>query len=164
MIVQASDGHGGIDPQAIAVGVQNVVGASIHGTAGNDVIDMTHTVAGQPFPTTEEDTLDGGLGADLMAGGLGNDIYVVDNAGDVVSEAAGAGTDTVRSSVSHTLGANVENLVLTGVAAINGTGNALNNSLTGNAGTTPWTAGSAPTTWRAGSAMTFTWSTTPATW
>ena len=99
-----------------------------------------------------------------MAGGLGNDIYVVDNAGDVVSEAASAGTDTVRSSVTHTLEANVENLVLTGVAAINGTGNALNNSLTGNAGKQRATAGSAPTTWRAGSAMTFTWSTTPATW
>ena len=37
VIVQASDGHGGIDTQAIAVGVQNVVGASIHGTAGNDL-------------------------------------------------------------------------------------------------------------------------------
>ena len=51
VIVQVSDGHGGIDTQAIAVSVQNVVGATIHGTAGNDVIDMTHTVAGQPFPT-----------------------------------------------------------------------------------------------------------------
>ena len=78
VIVQVSDGHGGIDTQAIAVSVQNVVGASIHGTAGNDVIDMTHTVAGQPFPTAEEDTLNGGGGSDTLAGGAGADTFVFD--------------------------------------------------------------------------------------
>ena len=67
-----------------------------------------------------------------MAGGLGNDTYIVDNAGDVVSEAVNAGTDTVKASVTHTLRNNVENLVLNGTNAINGTGNALNNRLTGN--------------------------------
>ena len=50
---------------------------------------------------------------------LGNDTYVVDAAGDVVTELASQGTDTVQSSISYTLGANVENLSLTGVAAIN---------------------------------------------
>ena len=78
--------------------------------------------------------LDGKAGADAMAGGAGNDVYVVDYGGDTVVEAAGAGTDTVEASVTHMLGANVENLVLTGAAALNGTGNALANSLTGNAG------------------------------
>ena len=58
--------------------VQNVVGATIHGTAGNDVIDMTHTVAGQPFPTTEDDTLNGGAGSDTLAGGAGADTFVFD--------------------------------------------------------------------------------------
>ena len=77
--------------------------------------------------------LNGSTGADTMAGGLGNDTYIVDNAGDVVSEALNAGTDTVRSTVNHTLRANVENLLLTGTSAINGTGNTQNNSLTGNA-------------------------------
>ncbi len=79
------------------------------------------------------DTIDGGAGADSMAGGTGNDTYVVDNTGDVVTEAASAGTDTVRSSVTFTLGANVENLTLTGSGAVNGTGNMLANTMTGNA-------------------------------
>ena len=77
--------------------------------------------------------LDGSTGADTMAGGLGNDIYVVDNTGDVTTEAAAAGTDLVQSSITWTLGANLENLTLTGAAAINGTGNVLDNVLTGNA-------------------------------
>jgi len=78
--------------------------------------------------------LDGGTGADTMAGGAGNDTYVVDNAGDVVTELAGEGTDLVQSAVTFTLGAEVDNLTLTGTLAINGTGNALNNALTGNSG------------------------------
>ena len=79
--------------------------------------------------------LDGGAGADALRGGLGDDIYFVDNAGDVVTELASQGTDTVNSSVTHSLTANVENLTLTGTAAINGTGNDLNNIILGNAGT-----------------------------
>ena len=80
------------------------------------------------------DSLDGGLGADTLAGGLGDDTYVVDNVGDVVNEAAGAGVDRVNASIGYTLGANVDNLTLTGTAAINGTGNALDNDMDGNAG------------------------------
>ena len=60
------------------------------------------------------DTLDGGAGADTLIGGAGNDTYVVDSAGDEVTEAADEGADTVRSSISYTIGANVENLTLTG--------------------------------------------------
>ena len=58
---------------------------------------------------------------------------MVDSTGDQVTELAGEGTDTVLCSVSYTLGDNVENLTLTGTAAINGTGNAGNNVLIGNA-------------------------------
>jgi Ca2+-binding RTX toxin-like protein len=64
--------------------------------------------------------------------GQGQRHYVVDAAGDVVTELAAEGTDLVQSSVGCTIGANVENLTLTGTAAINGTGNASANTLIGN--------------------------------
>lgn len=82
------------------------------------------------------DVLNGGAGADTMAGGAGNDSYVIDSAADVVTEAANAGIDTVRTGVSFTLGANVETLVAIAGAsvALALTGNALNNTLTGGSG------------------------------
>lgn len=67
-----------------------------------------------------------------MVGGLGDDIYLVENTSDVVTENIDAGTDTVSSRLTYTLPTNVENLILAGTAAINGTGNDLNNVLTGN--------------------------------
>ncbi|MFN4341574.1 MAG: calcium-binding protein [Azonexus sp.] len=76
--------------------------------------------------------LSGGAGADTMIGGAGNDTYVIDNAGDFVTEFTNEGTDLVQSSVTYTLSANVENLTLTGTTAVSGTGNALDNVLTGN--------------------------------
>jgi Ca2+-binding RTX toxin-like protein len=79
------------------------------------------------------DTLNGGGGADKMSGGLGNDTYVVNHAGDAVSEALNAGTDTVQSSIHWTLGNNLERLQLVGSGAIYGYGNAGNNTLIGNA-------------------------------
>ena len=98
---------------------------TITGGAGNDTLNGG---AGN-------DTLDGGAGADTMAGGAGNDTYYVDNVGDVVTEAAGAGTDTVNTTLnSYTLPANVENLTFIGTGNFSGTGNALNNTITGGAG------------------------------
>ncbi len=96
----------------------------LYGLGGNDVL-----VGGEGA-----DLLDGGEGIDSMSGGAGDDTYVVDNVRDVVSEGLNAGTDTVRSALSYALGANVENLVLTGTAHLNGTGNALANVITGNSG------------------------------
>ena len=102
----------------------------LNGGAGNDTLNGgagNDTLNGDDG----DDTLNGGTGADNMNGGFGNDTYVVDNIGDVAAEVAG-GIDLVQSSVSHTLSTNLENLTLTGTAAINGTGNAKNNILIGN--------------------------------
>jgi len=80
--------------------------------------------------------IDGGLGADNMTGGDGNDIYYVDNDNDQVNEGAGgsSGSDEVRTSISYTLGANVENLTATSDAGLTLIGNALSNVITGAAG------------------------------
>ncbi|WP_151790459.1 putative Ig domain-containing protein, partial [Acinetobacter junii] len=86
-------------------------------------------------------TLSGGTGADTLIGGLGDDIYVIDNTSDIVTENTSEGTDSVQSSVTYGLSANVENLTLTGTTAINGTGNALNNVLTGNSANNTLTGG-----------------------
>ena len=94
----------------------------LYGMAGNDTL----TGGGG------NDVLDGGAGADRMSGGLGDDHYYIDNPGDIVTEAANGGYDTVTSSLSYALTANVEALQLTGTAAIEGKGNALDNVLTGN--------------------------------
>ncbi|WP_306752889.1 peroxidase family protein [Paracoccus actinidiae] len=84
------------------------------------------------------DRLDGGLGTDNMAGGGGNDTYVVgDDAAvvDTVTEATGAGTDTVETTLNdYTLGANLERLTFTGAGAFTGTGNALVNTIRGGTG------------------------------
>ncbi|MBX7146842.1 MAG: hypothetical protein K1X44_06000, partial [Alphaproteobacteria bacterium] len=80
------------------------------------------------------DRLDGGVGSDTMAGGFGDDVYVVDDSGDTVTEGSSAGRDKVESSVTYTLGANIEDLTLTGTSDLNGTGNSLDNVIIGNAG------------------------------
>jgi Ca2+-binding RTX toxin-like protein len=69
-----------------------------------------------------------------MVGGVGNDTYYVDNVNDSVVESAGNGTDTVVSTITHTLATNVERLVLSGSADIDGAGNDLANKIVGNSG------------------------------
>lgn len=108
-------------------GLDNIINGSdnsnsLDGAAGDDTINGG----------IGNDSIDGGAGADRMAGGLDDDTYTVDDAGDLVVEGAGQGTDTVRTGLAYVLGANLENLMLTGAAAVNGTGNTLHNAMTGN--------------------------------
>ncbi len=116
----------------------------ISGTNGNDVLlglGGNDTLTGK----SGNDLMDGGTGADRMTGGKGNDTYIVDNAGDRVIELANQGTDTVKSSISLTIGVNVEHLILAGTKAINGTlsssAGEIGNSLTGNGAANTLTGG-----------------------
>ena len=89
-------------------------------------------VANKIIGNGAKNTLDGKAGADIMQGLGGNDTYFVSQATDKVIEAANRGTDKVNSAVTLTLAAHVEELTLIG-AAVNGTGNTLNNAIIGNA-------------------------------
>jgi Ca2+-binding RTX toxin-like protein len=97
---------------------------SLNGMGGNDILNGRGG----------EDTLDGGTGNDKMAGGTGDDTYIVNATGDTVTDLAAEGTDIVKSSVNWTLGAETENLTLTGGSNISGTGNNNANVITGNSG------------------------------
>jgi len=114
----------------ILTGSNNINGT---GNAGNNQITGN---SGNNLLTGLEgnDTINGGLGVDSLTGGTGNDSYVVDTTTDIITEAASAGTDTVESSVPYSIASltNVENITLTGTAAIGATGNSVNNTLTGN--------------------------------
>ncbi|MEA5582347.1 DUF4347 domain-containing protein [Nodularia harveyana UHCC-0300] len=103
---------------------------------GNNSDDWIKAGAGKDnlIGGSGDDYLDGGTDADTMRGGRGNDFYYVDNVGDTITENAFQGTDTVFSTISYTLGNNLENLTLEGTSAINGTGNSARNTLIGNSG------------------------------
>jgi len=106
---------------------------TINGTAEDDILEGlggNDTLSG----LDGSDYLDGGTGNDTLVGGDGDDTYVVDSQTDVISETGlvPGEYDRVLSTVTWTLGANLEELVLTGTAPIDGTGNALNNVIIGN--------------------------------
>jgi Ca2+-binding RTX toxin-like protein len=111
----------------------------ITGTSKNDTLlctseaDILRGMAGNDTLTggNGDDLIDGGPGADRMVGQSNNDTFIVDDAGDVVVETSGQGSDTVRAHINYTLPANVEHLQLLG-AATTGTGNTLSNNITGN--------------------------------
>ena len=129
-------GRGDID------GTGNGLANRITGNAGDNTLsgasgrDLLYGEAGADrlIGGTGNDLLDGGSGSDRMSGGTGDDVYLVDRSGDVLYEARDAGTDTVRSGTHWTLGANFENLALTGRRDIDGTGNGLANRIVGNSG------------------------------
>lgn len=109
------------------VEVLNLIGNAATAGIGNE---LANTITGN----AANNTLNGAFGADRMIGGLGNDIYLVDNAADKITELAGQGIDQIRSAVATILPANVENLMVIGNADVSAFGNTLNNSLAGNVG------------------------------
>ncbi len=109
----------------------------IYGLAGNDTLyglngsDYINGGAGNDslYGGEGDDYINGGEGIDRLEGGNGNDFYVVDSSSDVIVE-NGTGRDAISASLSWTLASTstVEDLLLSGSGAINGTGNSLNNS------------------------------------
>jgi Ca2+-binding RTX toxin-like protein len=116
----------------------NVERLGVNGFTTTYAVNLTgNALANEIIGNDGVNILDGGAGADLLKGLGGDDIYLVDNAGDLAVENAGGGFDTVYTSVSYTIGANVERLGVNGNAttyAINLTGNGLANELIGNDG------------------------------
>ena len=117
----------------------------LYGGPGNDYLSGGLD-SDELYGEAGDDILDGSGGGsagyiDTLIGGTGNDTYIVDTLeiirgkfGDQITEKLNEGTDTVHSPISHKLGDNLENLVLTGSSDINGSGNALDNRIEGNAG------------------------------
>lgn len=113
---------------------------AIEGGAGED--NLTGSEA--------DDIIDGLAEADKMAGGQGNDYYFLEDKKDKIIELSDEGTDTIESTISLTLFANVEKLILAATTsedeetedttttttttkpALKGKGNSLDNSLVGN--------------------------------
>jgi Ca2+-binding RTX toxin-like protein len=81
-----------------------------------------------------DDYIDGGIGPDKMNGLFGNDVYVIDNNKDIVTEKSNQGIDTVITSITYTLGSNVENLTLSGTTGLSAKGNSLANLIIGSSG------------------------------
>ncbi|HEX8062809.1 MAG TPA: calcium-binding protein, partial [Allosphingosinicella sp.] len=119
----------------LAANVENLQAVNI---AGTDPLSLTgNAVNNYIWGTQGNNIIDGAGGSDVMIGYGGDDFYFVDNAGDVVVENAGGGTDTVAATANYTLNHNVENLQaanIAGTAALALTGNELNNFIWGTQG------------------------------
>lgn len=114
------------DALVVDMGVANLVNIENASLVGRGLFEL--------IGNDLNNRLDAGKGAHLMRGGAGNDVYVVGNKNAQITELQGEGSDTVESSITWTLGDNLENLTLTGKSSINATANELDNQLLGNTG------------------------------
>lgn len=108
----------------------SAMGDKLSGNAGDDILSG---LAGDDLLRGNggDDRLDGGSGADSMTGGTGDDLYFVDDMGDVVIEAAGEGNDEVRTALAvYVLPDHVETLTGTRTGSQDLRGNAGDNRIT----------------------------------
>ncbi|HEY0086633.1 MAG TPA: calcium-binding protein, partial [Allosphingosinicella sp.] len=116
---------------ALIANVENLTGTRTDGGQALQGNSLTNIIRGTAFA----DTITGSLGNDQLIGGAGDDVYIYNAAANTIVEDAGGGTDTVRTSfLSHTLGANLENLEGLNTEGQSLTGNSLANRITGNSG------------------------------
>lgn len=131
------DGAAGTDTLSYAastsaVTVNLTTGTASGGYAQGDIFSNFEKVIG----SAGADTLASSTNGHTLAGGAGDDTYVV-GANVIIQEDADAGIDTITTalaSYSMSTAANVENLVFTGSGNFTGQGNSENNVLTGGGG------------------------------
>ncbi len=115
---------------------------NLFGLGGNDTLiglaGKDHLYGGTGDDTLDggsgDDELDGGTGADVMIGGTGSDLYHVDDAGDVITELAGEGYDTVNTTLNTFFFedyANVDRVNFSGTGDFLAQGDSGNNRLHG---------------------------------
>jgi Ca2+-binding RTX toxin-like protein len=98
---------------------------SLSGGAGSDLLQGA----------LGDDTLNAGndsLNADYMQGGLGNDLYILNDSPAFIEEGLNEGIDEVQVASDYTLDPNLENLTIVGSDSVQGTGNELDNLISGN--------------------------------
>ncbi|UJW73562.1 calcium-binding protein [Rhizobium sp. SL42] len=130
------DGDSGVDTVdyststaavTVSLGAAGVTTTGTGGDAQGDRFIDLERIIGSSF----DDTLSTSVSGHTLAGGLGDDIYVIGGAGVTITEALSAGTDEVRTTLTtYTLGANLENLTYTGGTNFQGNGNSLSNVIT----------------------------------
>jgi len=157
-VINAGTGTNTVDSSinyTLGTGLQNLTltGTANLTGAGNSLSNVVTGNVGNDTLTggSGNDTLIAGSGIDTLIGGSGNDTFVINNASDVII--AGQGTNLINSDIDYILGTGLQNLTLTGIANLTGTGNSLNNVLTGNAGNDTLTGGSGNDTLIAGSGI-----------
>lgn len=152
IVEQANQGN-----NSVLTSVSYVLPKHVQNLTGTGSANLTLTGNGEAnviIANSGNDTLVAGTGLATLVGGIGNDTFKINNVDDVIIEQPGNGKNTVITSVSYVLPANVQNMTGTGSGDLILTGNDMNNVITGNAGNTTLVAGAGNATLIAGSGLT----------